>query len=127
MDSNNKTILLVEDDGMVRSIYKARFEADGFNVLVSPDGGSGLEIAKKEKPDIIMLDIILPGLDGFSVLEEIKRDQSTKNIPVIMLTNLATVEDKTKGQKMGAIGYYVKASLTPGQVSEKIKNILKIK
>ncbi len=126
MNSNKKKILVVEDDSMISSMYKTKFEADGFTVLTASDGAEGLESAKKEKPDIIMLDVILPRLDGFSVLEEIKKDKTTKNIPVIMLTNLGTEEDKAKGEKLGALDYLVKASLTPGQVSAKIKQALKM-
>ena len=111
---------------MISSMYQTKFEADGFEVFIADNGVIGLELAKKEKPDIIMLDVILPQLDGFSVLEEIKKDQATKKIPVIMLTNLGTEEDKIKGEKMGALDYLVKASLTPGQVSEKIKKALKM-
>ena len=125
--SDKKKILVVEDDAMISSMYKTKFEADGFAVLIADNGAAGLELAKKEKPDIIMLDIILPQLDGFSVLEEVKKDKTTRKIPVIMLTNLGTNEDKLKGQKMGAIDYLVKASLTPGQVSAKVKQVLKIK
>ena len=121
-----KSILVVEDDAMISSMYKTKFEAEGFTVFIAEDGAKGLELAKKEKPDIIMLDVILPRLDGFSVLEEIKKDKNTKGIPVIMLTNLGTEEDRAKGQKMGALDYFVKASLTPGQVSQKIKQALKI-
>lgn len=111
---------------MISSMYKTKFEADGFSVLIADNGVSGLELAQKEKPDIIILDIILPQLDGFSVLEQIKKDKAIKNIPVIMLTNLGTDEDKKKGESMGAADYLVKASLTPGQVSEKIKKALKM-
>lgn len=127
MAADKKTILLVEDDTMVSSIYQAKFEADGFRVLIAQDGASGLDLAKKGKPDIIMLDVILPGLDGFSVLEGVKKDKATKSTPVIMLTNLGTEEDKAKGKKMGAVDYLVKASLTPAEVSDKIRKILKIK
>ncbi len=112
---------------MISSMYKTKFEADGFDVFVADNGAMGLELAKKEKPDIIMLDVILPQLDGFSVLEQIKQDETIKKIPVIMLTNLGTDEDRQKGEKMGAFDYLVKASLTPGQVSEKIKQAIKIK
>lgn len=125
MADNKKIILIVEDDAMISSIYQAKFEADGFKVFVAQDGASGLASAKKEKPDLVMLDIILPGLDGFSVLEEIKKDKTTKGVSVIMLTNLATEEDKAKGQKLGATDYLVKASLTPGEVSDKVKKILR--
>jgi DNA-binding response OmpR family regulator len=127
MANSKKKILLVEDDSMISSMYKTKFEAEGFQVFIADNGAIGLELAKKEKPDIMMLDVILPQLDGFSVLEEVKKDKTTKNIPVIMLTNLGTEEDKKKGEKMGALDYLVKASLTPGQVSEKIKKALKIK
>jgi DNA-binding response OmpR family regulator len=127
MDMKTKTILLVEDDAIISSMYKAKFEDDGFKILIAQDGVSGLELAKKEKPDIIVLDVILPGLDGFSVLEEIKKDLTTKNIPVIMLTNLGTNEDKTKGRNMGALDYLVKASLTPAEISDKIKEFLNFK
>jgi len=127
MAVNKKKILVVEDDTMISSMYKMKFEADGFEVFIADNGVIGLEIAKKEKPDIIMLDVILPQLDGFSVLEQVKKDETTKKIPVIMLTNLGTEEDKKKGETMGAMGYLVKASLTPGQVSGKIKQALKLK
>lgn len=126
MTKNKKKILVVEDDPMISSMYKTKFEADGFEVFTADNGATGLELIKKEEPDIVMLDIILPQLDGFSVLEQIKKDKTTKDIPAIMLTNLSTEEDKEKGKKMGALDYLVKASLTPGQISEKIKKILKI-
>jgi twitching motility two-component system response regulator PilH len=84
----------------------------------------GYEFAKQHKPDIIMMDIILPQMDGFSALEKIKQDEETKNIKVIMLTNLGTEEDRAKGEKLGAAGYLVKARLTPAQVSAKIKEYL---
>lgn len=125
MENKKIKILVVEDDAMISSMYKTKFESDGFDVLTADNGAVGLEIAKKEKPDLIMLDVILPQLDGFSVLEEIKKDETTKNIPVVMLTNLGTDEDKEKGQKLGAVDYLVKASLTPGQISEKIKSYIK--
>jgi len=123
----NIKILIVEDDPMISSIYEAKFKADGYEVFIATDGAKGLESAKKEKPDIVMLDVILPGLDGFSVLEEIKKDETIRNTSVVMLTNLGTEDDKIKGKKMGASDYLVKASLTPGQISDKIKQALKIK
>jgi len=125
MLDNKKKILIVEDDPMISSIYKTKFEADGFAAVVAGNGAEGLDIARKEQPDIIMLDVILPQIDGFSVLEELKKDKLTKDIPVIMLTNLGTDEDKAKGEKMGAVDYFVKISLTPAQISEKIKKHLK--
>ena len=125
MPQNKKKVLLVEDDKTISLMYKIKIEIGGFEVLTADNGADGLSLAKKQKPDIIMLDVILPQLDGFSVLEELKKDASTKNIPVVMLTNLGTEEDKEKGEKLGATDYLVKASLTPAQVEEKIKQYLK--
>ena len=125
MSQNKKKVLLVEDDKTISLMYKIKIETGGFEVLTADNGADGLELAKKQKPDIVMLDVILPQLDGFSVLEELKKDASTKNIPVVMLTNLGTEEDKEKGEKLGAADYLVKASLTPAQVEEKIKQYLK--
>lgn len=121
---NKKKILVVEDDQMISSMYKTKFEADGFDVVIAGNGLEGYEFAKQHKPDIIMMDIILPQMDGFSALEKIKQDEETKNIKVIMLTNLGTEEDRAKGEKLGAAGYLVKARLTPAQVSAKIKEYL---
>ncbi|MCG2700696.1 MAG: response regulator [Candidatus Falkowbacteria bacterium] len=126
MPGKKKTILIIEDEETISAMYKAKLEESGrFNVLIADNGVSGLEAARKEKPDIVMLDIILPQIDGFSVLAELKKKDSTKKIPVIMLTNLGTDEDKEKGKKFGAADYLVKANLTPAQVEEKIKQYFK--
>ncbi|MBA3047675.1 response regulator [Patescibacteria group bacterium] len=126
MPDKTKTILIIEDEETISSMYKAKLEESGkFKVLTAYDGVSGLEAARKEKPDIVMLDVILPQIDGFSVLAELKKKDSTKKIPVIMLTNLGTDEDKEKGKKLGAADYLVKANLTPSQVEEKIKQYFK--
>jgi len=122
---NHKTILLIEDDKMVSSLYEAKLGEDGNKIIIADNGVTGLEIAKKEIPDIILLDIIIPQIDGFSVLEELKKDNNTKNIPVLMLTNLGTDEDRLKGEKMGAVDYAVKASITPAELKEKINKYLK--
>ncbi len=124
MGKTKNKILIVEDDAMISAMYKSKFEADGFKILVAVDGANGLELAKKEKPNIIMMDIIMPRMDGFSVLSKLKKTGQTKNIPVIMLTNLGTDEDKDKAKKLGVVDYLVKANLTPAQISEKIKKYL---
>ena len=117
-----KRILIVEDDKMISTMYETKLKQEGLEVLVAENGSQGLDLAIKEKPDLILLDIILPQLDGFSVLQEVR--SKNKNVPIIMLTNLGTSEDQEKGQRMGATDYWVKASLTPAQVSEKIKKYL---
>ena len=125
MAEKKKKILIAEDDKMIGSMYQTKLEQEGFIVLTADNGAQCLELVIKEKPDLIMLDIIMPQLDGFSVLQELKKDPKTKNIPVIMLTNLGTDEDKSKGEKLGATDYLVKANLTPAQVSEIIKKHIK--
>lgn len=124
MANNKKKILLIEDDQAISMMYKGKLESNGYLVLTAVNGADGLELAKKEGLDLIMLDIILPQLDGFSVLAELKKDSKTKGIPVIMLTNLGTDEDRAKGEKMGAVDYIVKANMTPAQINEKIKKYL---
>lgn len=121
---NKKRILVAEDEAMMSTMYKTRLEADGFEVLVAGNGSEALELAQKEKPDLILLDVIMPQLDGFTVLEKIKEDPKIKKIPVLMITNLGTDEDKKKGEEKGAADYIVKANFTPEQISEKVKKYL---
>lgn len=122
--ANRKKILLVEDDQMLQEMYQTKFKSDGYEVITAVNGGDGLNLAISDLPDIVMLDIILPMLDGFAVLEKIKANESTKNIPVVLLTNLGTEEDRAKGEKLGAVDYLVKANMTPEQVSKTIKKYL---
>lgn len=124
MVENKKKILIIEDDAAIFNMYKGALEKDGYVVLEGKDGEEGLRLAGN-LPDLILLDIILPKIDGFGVLQKLKADPKTKNIPVIMLTNLGQDEDKEQGKKFGAADYWVKASFTPGQMSEKIKQYLK--
>jgi DNA-binding response OmpR family regulator len=119
-----KKVLLIEDDKMISNMYQTKLRQDGFNVITAEDGATGLDLAVKEKPDVVLLDVIIPQLDGFSVLQEIKLNAKIKNTPVIMLTNLGTTEDKEKAKQFGANDYLVKASLTPAEVSETIKKLL---
>jgi len=105
-------------------MYEIKLEQAGYNVILAKDGAEAMDLLIKKKPDLILLDIILPMLDGFSVLERIKMSDDTKNIKVVLLTNLGTDEDVEKGKKLGAIDYFVKAELTPSQVATKVKKIL---
>ncbi|MBU1164709.1 response regulator [Patescibacteria group bacterium] len=117
-------VLLIEDDPTLVDMYKLKFTEQKFELVVTEKGGEGLELAKKEKFDIILLDIMLPEIDGFSILKELKASPDTKDIPVILLTNLAQETDKEKGIKMGAVDYLVKANHTPTQVVDKVRKIL---
>lgn len=126
MVTNNKTkVLIVEDDTFLSNIYKTKFDMEGFDVTTADDGEAGLAMAKLKKPDIILLDILLPKMDGFTVLKELKADKEVQNIPVILLTNLGQKDDISKGLEMGAVDYLIKAHFKPSETVEKVRKILK--
>lgn len=125
MPEKKLKILLVEDDLMIVEMYKLRMEEEGYEVIVTEKGSEAIKIAGKEKPHIILLDIILPEIDGFAILQAIKDQASTKKIPVVLLTNLSQESDQQKGSKLGAAGYFVKAQHTPADIMNEIKKILK--
>lgn len=117
-------VLLVEDDVFLSSIYQKKFEMEGYKVSLADNGEKALVEVKKKKPDIVMLDILLPKLDGFAVLEKLKADSEVKDIPVILLTNLGQKDDVEKGLQMGAADYLIKAHFKPSEVVDKIKQVL---
>lgn len=117
-------VLVVEDDPMILDMYVHKFQQEGF-VVVSHDRGDGVvELVEQEKPNITLLDVIMPGLDGFAVLEALRKNPATKDVKVLMLTNLGQDEDKEKGLKLGAMGYIVKSSRTPGEVVKEVRTYL---
>lgn len=118
-------ILIVEDDKFLRELISQKLIKEGYNIEGAVDGEEGLKKAKELKPSMILLDLILPGIDGFEVLSKIKEDPEIKQIPVIILSNLGQREDVEKGLKLGAADYLIKAHFTPGEIIEKMKNILK--
>ena len=124
MDKKQTHVLLVEDDTFLAGIYQKKFEMEGFKVSVAGDGEKGLLDAKKKKPDIILLDILLPKLDGFGVLAKLKAEAATKKIPVILLTNLGQKDDVEKGLQTGAVDYLIKAHFKPSEVVEKVRTVL---
>ena len=124
MSDGKIKVLLVEDDKMIIDMYTLKFSQEGYDIVQAENGKDGLELAKKNIPDIILLDIILPQMDGFTVLKELKADDSTKNIPVVLLTNLGQDGDVKKGLELGAKDYLIKANFTPSQVVDKVKSVL---
>jgi DNA-binding response OmpR family regulator len=124
MAKNKAKILLIEDDSFLLSMYASKFEMENFEVFVANDGEKGLRLAAKELPDIILLDIILPKMDGFEVLRRLREDENLKNIPVILLTNLSQREDIEKGLDLRAQDYLIKAHFTPAEVVEKVRETL---
>lgn len=125
MAKSGKKILLIEDDQTLVDMYSLKFKEEGFELLVALNGLDGLALAQNELPGVILLDIIMPKMDGFAVLTELKKDIKTKKIPVLMLSNLGQQTDVEKGKAMGADDYIIKASMTPTQVVEKTKSYLK--
>ena len=120
-----KKILIIEDDEFLRQLITKRIASEGFSVSSAVDGPDGLDKVKKVMPDLVLLDLLLPTIDGFEVLAKIKSDKDTVNIPVIILSNLGQQEEIAKGLKLGAIDFLVKAQLTPEEIVEKIKVLLK--
>lgn len=120
-----KTILIIEDDKFLRELIVKKLVGEGYKTSEAIDGEEGIKKIREEKPDLVLLDLILPGIDGFEVLAKMKGDSKLAPIPVIILSNLGQKEDVERGLKMGAIDYLVKAHFTPGEIIEKIKNILK--
>lgn len=111
---------------MLADMYTTKFSMEGFDAANAPDGMAGLVKAKEMKPDIILLDVIMPKLDGFGTLKEIRQDEKLKDVPVILLTNLGQDEDIKKGKKLGATDYFVKANHTPAEVVAKVQSVLKL-
>lgn len=122
--SNNQKIILIEDDKSLAEMYSLKFKLEGLDLMILEDGLLGLQKVKSELPKVILLDIMMPKMDGFAVLTELKKDPITKDITVLMLSNLGQKSDMEKGKKLGANDYIVKASMTPTQVVEKIKSYL---
>lgn len=117
-------ILLVEDDTFLAGMYVTKLELEGFDVVLADNGEKGLEQARATNPDIVLLDVILPRMSGFDVLKNLKDDEQTKDVPVIMLTNLGQSEDVQKGLDLGAKDYLVKAHFMPAEVVQKVKEIV---
>src|ERR1700722_19757846 len=105
-------ILLVEDDNNLREIYEARLQAEGYTIVSARDGEEALVVAKAEKPDLIISDVMMPRISGFEMLDILRNTEELKNIKVIMLTALGQAEDKTRANSLGADRYLVKSQVT---------------
>lgn len=125
---NKIKIVLVEDDQFLSKILAFRLKDEGFDVVLASDGQEAIIVIKKERPDVVLLDLLLPKKSGFEVLEEIKFDDTVKQIPVIILSNLGQRTDIDKGLKLGASDYLVKANFSIEDIILKIKeHIIKVK
>ena len=120
-------VLIVEDDKFLSELISTKLDKEGFNIALAGDGETGLKKAEEFKPEIILLDIMLPGMDDFEVLEKLKAHAyaSIKKIPVIILSNFGQESKVERGLQLGAVDYLVKANFTTGEIVAKIKEILK--
>ena len=123
-ESKKKKILIAEDDSFLSEMYAAKLELENFEVLIATNGEEALDKMKLNKPDIILLDLLMPKKDGFEVLREKFIDPGIKDIPVIVLTNLSQKEQIRKCYELGAKDFLIKAYFVPTEVIKKIRNLI---
>ena len=120
-------IAIIEDDALLAEMYSQKFKKDGYEVVRAGDGEQGLKLIKQEKPNLILLDIMMPKMNGLQVLQAIKADtdEQIRNIPTILLTNLARgMHDVNKGLELGAVAHLIKSKVKPVDVVAKVKEVL---
>ncbi|HEY5806110.1 MAG TPA: response regulator [Candidatus Saccharimonadales bacterium] len=117
-------VLIIEDDQPYRKVYKKKFEVSGFVVEVAEDGQAGLEKMHEFRPDIVLVDLMMPRMDGFHFLDAAKADPTLKDTPVIVLTNLSTSDDAQKVLQKGAVGILVKSDTEPNAIIDKVREAL---
>ncbi len=120
----DKKVLVVEDDTLLKDMLGQQLTKEGWQVLHATEGEQAIALSASEHPDVILLDLLLPGMSGFDVLSAIKGKDETKNIPVIILSNLGQQEDIDKGVKLGASDFMIKSNFTLDEVSSKIKEVI---
>lgn len=121
---DKKTILLVEDDAFVSDIYQTRLEQERYKMILASNGLEAMKKMEEGIPDLILLDIVMPYMDGIEVLKKLKAEEKWKKIPVIILTNLSQKEEVEEGLGIGADDYLIKSHFTPSEVVEKVKSLL---
>jgi len=126
-NKNSKKILIIEDDSFISEMYSMKFKSYGWQTFTAENGQIGLEKIHQIMPDLILLDIIMPQMDGFETLRSLRKDEVFKNTPVIILSNLGEKSDIEKGLSLGANDYIVKAYFTPQEVVKKIEKYLTVK
>jgi len=124
MNEKKQKILMVDEDKFLRKVYRDKFSREGFEFLEATTGVEGLNKIISEKPDLVILDLILPGKCGFDVLIETKMKKETKDIPVVILSNLGQDSDIKRGMDLGAVDYLIKSEVSLSQVVRKIKEFL---
>lgn len=121
--NHKKIVMVVEDDPTILSLYEHAFNAEGFKTYLAHDGEEGLKLIKDKNPDLVILDILMPKVNGIEVLGQLRKEESTKNLPVLVLTNYDTY--RAKAMEYGIVDYLIKADVTLKDVMEKVNAILK--
>lgn len=124
MANQQYKILLVEDDHVIRSIYETILSQEGFNLVVAVDGVEGLEAAEAQFPSLILLDLMMPNLDGVGMLKKLRQTDWGKGIPVVILTNIGPNEITADIKKLNVMDTLVKVDLSPSELIEKVQNYL---
>ena len=124
LNSKNHKILIIDDDPFILDMYVLKFKQEGFQVETVSDSKAGLQKIKEYLPEVLLLDIVMPVMDGFDILQEIKKSNLLPNSKVILLTNLGQKEDIDRGMGLGADDYIIKAHFTPTEVVNKVKKLL---
>ena len=124
MENKKKKIIILEDDKFLLKAYEIKFKQSDFDVILATDGISGFELAEKEKPSLIILDLMLPRMNGFEFLKKIKSDEKLKNIPIIVVSNLGQKNDCEKAIKLGAKEFLIKTNYSLEEIIKKIKGYL---
>lgn len=122
--AKKKKIMLVEDDLFISDIYQVKLQREGFEVLIAGNGLEALKVLEKTVPDLILLDIVMPYMDGIDVLKKIKSEEKWKKIPVILLSNISEREKIDEAMGIGADDYLLKSHFTPAEVLEKVNSVL---
>jgi DNA-binding response OmpR family regulator len=119
-----RRVLVVEDDRVLRRACQASLVQRGFTVLVAADGEEGLRLAREERPDLVLLDLLMPKLDGVGVLRALRADPATAALPVVVLSNSSREADLAEVQRLGVAGYFVKADLSLQELGERVRRLL---
>jgi two-component system, response regulator len=117
-------VAIIEDDMAIVQMYRTKFENEGYEVATAPDGASGLELIESFEPDIILLDLMMPNMNGLDMLSKLRGQPGGRNAKVVVLTNMGDTETATRVYKLTADDYIVKAEMTPKQVAERVKALL---
>ena len=123
---NNTKILIVDDDPFILDMYVIKFKEQGFQIDTATDGKMALEKIQTDNPDIVLLDVVMPKMDGFDVIKKIQENKIPRTFKILFLTNFGQKEDVERGMQLGADGYIIKAHFTPSEVVAKVKEVLKI-